>query len=84
MDAFKCTELEFQNFQRTYISNVAVTWLQDVGLGLSSIQRRHRDIWVPDLYDCSNIEGKEKGGHASDVHCAAISQVSIFSLPPDW
>jgi hypothetical protein len=53
-------------------TSIAITWLQDKDAVLLSVQRRNRDGWVPNLYNCSDIEGKEKGGHASDVHCAAI------------
>jgi hypothetical protein len=27
------------------------------------------------------VEGKESSGHASDVHCATIFEVTIISLP---
>lgn len=58
--------------QKCVFTSTAIPWLQDIDLVLLSVQRRERDGRVPDLYNCSNIEGKEKGGHASDVHCAAI------------
>jgi hypothetical protein len=60
--------------KKCVFSSSAVTWQQDIhaGLVLHSVQRRDRDSRVPNLYNCSNIEGKETGGHASDVHFAAI------------
>jgi hypothetical protein len=53
-------------------TSTTITWLRGVDLVLLSVQRRGRDGRVPNLYNCSNTEGKEKRSHASDVHCAAI------------
>jgi hypothetical protein len=68
--------------KKCILTNTAITWFHDIDLVLLSVQRidlvllsvqrRDRNRRVPNLCNCPNIEGKEKGGHASDVHCAAI------------
>jgi hypothetical protein len=56
------------------------TEILNVCLVLLPLQNGYRHGRIPKLYNCSNVDGKENSGHASDVHCAAIFEVTIFSL----
>jgi hypothetical protein len=58
--------------QEMCLQDPAVLQTGNVYLVLLTRECRKRNGRIPDLYNSSNTEGKERGSHASDVHCAAI------------